>query len=172
MPKNNHLLLAVAGSGKTQRVVDDYLNDMSAGRPLVVTYLTRNQREVTERIQCVIGGDYSPNVIGWHSFLYRHFVDPFLPLLFPGQECKGIDFKSEPRQGVDTMNPRRYFNKNGDVLQAHLSRLAHLVHEESHGDPIYRLESTYSAIYIDECQDLCGWDLEILELLMDSKIPL
>lgn len=44
--------------------------------------------------------------------------------------------------------------------------------KESHGLVIERLERIYDAIFIDEAQDLAGWDLELVKLLLKSKIRL
>jgi DNA helicase-2/ATP-dependent DNA helicase PcrA len=38
------------------------------------------------------------------------------------------------------------------------------------GKPIRRLEDVFDHLYIDEVQDLAGWDLELVEALMKSRI--
>jgi superfamily I DNA/RNA helicase len=42
--------------------------------------------------------------------------------------------------------------------------------EKSGGAVIHRLENIYNYIYIDEVQDLSGYDLDLIELLFRSKI--
>lgn len=54
----------------------------------------------------------------------------------------------------------------------HLPQLVCRVEEASSGSGIQRLERVYDRIYIDEVQDLCGYDLEVLKLLMNSVLPI
>lgn len=60
----------------------------------------------------------------------------------------------------------------GLVRRAHLPQIATRVESGSGGSAIRCLERLYDKIYIDEVQDLCGYDLEVLSLLMESSIPL
>lgn len=172
MDNDNHLTLAVAGSGKTQRIVDACSTAEPNERILVLTYTSENQKELKKRLARNAGNHHGIDVSGWFSFLIGDFVRPYLPFLYPDRRVRGFDFKSPPQQRVKNEEWRRYFNNQSEVRKVHLSQLAHRVNEAAAEAPIRRLERIYDRIFIDEVQDLCGWDLEILECLMKSRIPL
>lgn len=172
MANNNHLTLAVAGSGKTQSIVGACAAADLDERILILTYTSANQRELSGRLAAEAGSHHNLEVSGWFSFLIGHFVRPYLPFAYPGERVRGFDFTSDPQQRVANGEWRRYFNKQSEVRRAHLAQIAHRVNEEAGGAPIRRIERVFDRIFIDEVQDLCGWDLEILRLLMDSGVPL
>src|SRR5690606_10286008 len=97
---------------------------------------------------------------------------PFLPLLFEGRRVRGFDFDSPPQVYARVEQWERYFNPDGQVRKVHLPQLAVRVESASGGAGIRRLERLYDRILIDEVQDLCGYDLEVLTLLMRSAIPI
>lgn len=172
MASNNQLTLAVAGSGKTQSIVDACVAADSAERILVLTYTAANQQELMDRLATSSGHRHNVEVRGWFSFLLNDIARPYLPFLYQGKRIEGFDFKSLPQQGIANDQWRRYFNKHGEARRVHLPQLAHGVNEAACGKPIARIERVYDCIFIDEVQDLCGWDLEVLRLLMASSIPL
>ncbi|WP_440714240.1 UvrD-helicase domain-containing protein [Gordonia sp. FQ] len=167
----NHLTLAVAGSRKTQGIVDECAAAPVSERILVLTYTTVNQLELRNRLATFAGDHPYIEVNGWFSFVISTFARPFLPHAFGGQRVHGFDFGSPPQQyaKVDTLT--RYLNSAGEVRKVHLPQLAVRIEDESNGSGLRRLERMYDRIYIDEVQDLCGYDLEILKLLMASSIP-
>ncbi len=172
MASNNHLTLAVAGSGKTRGIVEACAAADPAERILVLTYTSANQQELSDRLAAEAGSHHNIEVSGWFSFLIGHYIRPYLPFAYEGKRVRGFDFKSEPQHGVANEKWRRYFNQQSEVRKVHLAQIAHRVNEAAGGAPIRRLERIYDRIFIDEVQDLCGWDLEVLRLLMASKIPL
>ena len=169
---NNRLTLAVAGSRKTQGIVEACAAAGEAERILVLTYTTANQAELSNRLASLAGDHPHVEVRGWFSFLIGNFARPFLPYLYVGKRVRGFDFKSPPQQGIGTWEWRRYFNHEGEVRKVHLPQLADRIEETSGGAGIRRIERLYDRIFIDEVQDLCGYDLEILSRLMDSRIQL
>lgn len=172
MANNNHLTLAVAGSGKTRSIVDACAAADPGVRILVLTYTSANQQELASRLATQVGDHHNVEVSGWFSFLIGHVVRPYLPFAYADKRVRGFDFKSEPQQGVANGEWRRYFNQQSEVRKVHLAQLAHRVNEAAGGAPVQRLERIYDRIYIDEVQDLCGWDLEVLLLLMSSSLQL
>lgn len=172
MASNNHLTLAVAGSGKTQSIVDACVAADPAERTLVLTYTAANQQELRDRLATSAGDRHNIDVRGWFSFLINDFARPYLPYAYAGERVRGFDFKSEPQQGTSSDQWRRYFNKQGEARRVHLSQLAHRVNDAASGRPVARLERIYDRIFIDEVQDLCGWDLEVLRLILRSSVPL
>lgn len=171
MPRPNNLLtLAVAGSRKTQGLVEACKEADPAERILVLTYTRNNQAELSTRLAAYAGDHPHVDVAGWFSFLLHHFVGPFLPLLYPGARVEGFDFGSPPQRYAANERWQRYFNEHSEARRVHLPQLAVRTNEAGAGVCIQRLERIYDRIMIDEVQDLSGYDLEILKLLIASGI--
>lgn len=168
----NHLRLAVAGSRKTQGIVDACAAAPRDESILVLTYTTANQAELRARLSGRAGDHPNVEVVGWFSFLIGNFVRPFLPFVFPGRHVRGFDYQSPPQTYDGVAEWSRYFNSEDEVRKVHLPQLAVRIEEASTGAGIRRLERVYDRIFVDEVQDLCGYDLEVLKLLMLSKIPI
>ena len=85
---------------------------------------------------------------------------------------KGIDFS----ESYGTINygsvgtKVRYLTSTWNIRSNQVSALACLLNERSNGKVIDRLCDIYSGIYFDEVQDLAGYDIELLKLLLDSNI--
>jgi DNA helicase-2/ATP-dependent DNA helicase PcrA len=166
----NTLTLAVAGSRKTQSIVDACAQVGLAARTLVLTYTTANQNELIGRLAKASAVPGAVDVNGWFAFLLTHWVRPYLPLVYPDRRVRGFSFDGPDNPYA--VREHRHFTSNGSVYRKNLAKLAFDVHGHSNGAAIDRLSRVYKTIYIDETQDLCGWDLEILQILMDSPIDL
>ena len=92
----NHLTLAVAGSGKTQDIVEYCAPMPTDRRALVVTYTQANQAVLRGRLAAYAGDHPGIEVMGWFTFLLRHFARPFLPFKFPGHRVLGFNFEGRP----------------------------------------------------------------------------
>jgi DNA helicase-2/ATP-dependent DNA helicase PcrA len=169
--EGGELTLAVAGSRKTQSIVDACQSAPPGRRILVVTYTLNNQAELRRRLnKAPINAEVE--VSGWFTFLIDHFIRPYLPFEFPSQEVTGFDEKSTYQVKVPLGQVRRYFTVSGSLRSAHAAHLAHRLAEKTNGLPLRRLEKIYDEVYIDEVQDLGGYDLEILESLISSAVAL
>ncbi len=70
-------------------------------------------------------------------------------------------------------NKQRYFFGNSpDVYSDKLSELALSCNHASGGKVLARLEQQFDALYVDEVQDLAGYDLDILELFLNSLLEI
>ena len=67
-------------------------------------------------------------------------------------------------------NKNRYINKNKDLKSNFVAELAIFLNDCSSNLVIKRLEQIYSHIFIDEVQDMAGYDLDIIALLMKTNI--
>jgi superfamily I DNA/RNA helicase len=120
-----------------------------------------------------LAGDHRRvEVSGWFAFLLGSFVRPFLPMVYPDRRVRGFNFTSQPQQGSRNEDWSRYFNRDGEVRKVHLPQLACRIEESSRSACTRRLGRVYDRIFIDEVQDLCGYDLEVLKLLMASSVPI
>lgn len=107
---------------------------------------------------------------GWYEFLINHIVKPYLPDRYPGRTINGLHFVTGQDPTRFRCAANRYFDDGGCVFSNRLGKLAFDVAKASQGSAVNRLEQIFDEIYIDEVQDLTGNDLEILELLLRSKI--
>ncbi|GAA4684106.1 UvrD-helicase domain-containing protein [Nocardioides nanhaiensis] len=166
----NELTIAVAGARKTQGIVEACRDADDQRRILVIAYTQASQAELESRIADVLPLSPQVEVLGWYAFLLRHFVSPYLPLLFPGHSLRGFNYEGEPHRAARDVDAARFLDPEERAYQCNLASLAHKVHEASDGSVLDRLEHIYTDIYIDEAQDIGGWALEILKVLFASKL--
>ena len=164
----NYLTLAVAGSRKTQGIVEHCASLPHDRRALVVTYTQNNQAELRERLSTYAGDHPAIHVMGWFTFLLRDFARPFLPFKFPGKRVRGFNFDGRPHQMAKGL--RRFLDSNEAVYACELGRLAHELVGASKGALVHRLECIYDEILIDEVQDLSSHDWEIIDALLYSSL--
>lgn len=166
----NELTLAVAGSRKTQGIVERCASLPSDRRVLVLTYTQTNQEELRSRLKQYAGDHHNIEVMGWFSFLLSHFAKPFIPFKFLGQRVHGFNFDGIPSRFASGKS--RFFDSNGAAYACELGRLAHELVADSKGALLRRLESIYDEILIDEVQDLSSHDWEIFDVLLRSSIDI
>jgi DNA helicase II / ATP-dependent DNA helicase PcrA len=168
----NRAILAVAGSRKTQSIVDACANSTDQRRRLVLTYTTSAQNDVEARLRQACTAQQLPDVSGWYTFLLHHWVRPYLPLLYPGRRLAGLNF--DEKSGIDyATGAARHLDTESRAYKRYLSKLAiDVAAAASGGSVIDRLERIYDEIHVDEVQDLTGYDLDILEMLLKSKVAM
>lgn len=168
----NRMTLAVAGGRKTQSIIDACSDEDTSRRRLVVTYTLSGQRDVERRLNEACPPGSKPEVLGWYTFLMRHFIKPYLANFLPGRHLRGFDFDGTPARGVYATGAEKYLDAEGRAYKLHLSKLAVEVANASNGAVLDRLRRIYHEIYIDEVQDMTGCDLHILDKLIASTIDL
>jgi DNA helicase-2/ATP-dependent DNA helicase PcrA len=164
----NHLTLAVAGSRKTQGIVEHCAKLARSRRALVVTFTQTNQMELQSRFATQIGDHPEIAVMGWYTFLLRDFARPFLPFRFQNERVRGFNFEGRPHRMAKGRN--RFLDSHGAVYACELGRLAHELIEASGGTLMRRIECMYDELLIDEVQDLSGYDWSILDALLASSV--
>lgn len=163
-------ILAVAGSRKTQGLVEHCASMPADRRALLVTFTQANQAELKSRLASFVGAHLNVAVTGWYTFLLRDFVRPFLPFKFPGERVRGFNFDGRPH--LKAKDKARFLDSKGAVYACELGRLALELMDCSFGKLQRRLECVYDEILIDEVQDLSGYDWEIVDRLVNSSISL
>lgn len=162
----NCATLAVAGSRKTQSIVEACSNGPTGVRRLALTFTQTGQAELEGRLRSACAPGAAPEVMGWYAFLLRHCVRPYLPLQFSDQRLRGLNFEGDPGRYASGVS--RFFDAEGRAYRLHLSKLAYEVSKASKGAVVDRIAHIYDEIYIDEVQDLTGCDLHIVEQLMNA----
>ncbi len=166
----NRLTLAVAGSRKTQGIVEHCAKSPHENRALVLTYTQANQSELRERLAQHAGDHPGVSVMGWFTFLLRDFARPFIPFSFPKQRIRGFNFDGRPHMMAKGL--RRFLDANSCAYACELGRLARMLVDASNGALVRRLECIYDEILVDEVQDLSAHDWEIIDVLLDSSVQL
>lgn len=164
----NNATFAVAGSRKTQGIVESCAATPIEKSVLIVTFTQTNQSELKTRLSMFAGNHPNLRVLGWYAFLLKDFARPFIPFKFPNTRIKGFNFDGRPFQKATGKN--RFLDKNHYAYACELSRLGSELISDSKGALIRRLECIYDDIYIDEVQDLSSHDWEIIDKLLHSSV--
>jgi ATP-dependent DNA helicase UvrD/PcrA len=175
MPSVDHLaVIAAAGSHKTEFIVNSAVasNDK---RVLVTTYTNANLACIEQRIYGKAGRmPKHITVMSWYQFLANQWCRPYQRALLnePGL-IRGLDFRSNRSRYVRESDAKEYYtNRRGELYKDWTAGFAVKVNAKTGGAPLRRLEAMFDEIYIDEAQDLVGYDLDVLDLLLDSPCRL
>ena len=170
---NNVVILAAAGSRKTEHIVNSALG-VTNGQVLITTYINENQRQIINRIEQKNG--FVPaniTVMGWFTFLIRHCAKPYqraitnAPFLI-----SGLNFKGSRNRYVLKSDVAYFIDRNGEIYRDGVSDFVTMLNNKTGGAVISRLERVFTHVFVDEVQDLVGYDLEVLDLLFASRITL
>ena len=178
MQSNNIIRVEAAGAGKTYNICKEALekadNTESDKRVLLLSYTNRGvgaiKDEVCKQNMGVI--DSKIDIMTWYSFILNELVKPYQNVIFQINEVKSIDF-SDAHGKVNyknTVTRERYITSNGDIKSKEIAELVLQINKKSQGKVMNRLSRVYSHIFIDEVQDMAGYDLDIIETLMYSDI--
>lgn len=164
--------IAAAGARKTTFLVETAL--ASAGRrSIITTYTIENAQQAREYL--IHRAGYVPETVDvetWYTFLLRECVRPYQNYVYDEKRVKNIFF-SEGRSApfAKKSDTRRYYFSNGErIYTDKISAFACACNEASGGLVVKRLEAIYHNVLIDEAQDLAGYDFDLLELLLRSKM--
>jgi DNA helicase-2/ATP-dependent DNA helicase PcrA len=179
---SNKLVIASAGSGKTTHLVDLALSN-SDKKVLITTYTQANQEEIKAKIlkkNGTIPGNLK--IITWFSFLLQHLIKPFQGALDERLfefEIKGLLLVNTP-SGVKkrgrfpiyykevTELLEHYFSRGQKIYSDKLSKFVVNLSKKDNGNSINRLSKIFDLVLIDEVQDLAGYDLDVIKLLMKN----
>lgn len=179
------LILASAGAGKSSDIAAQALKRASEGeKVLILTYTINNQKELAKKI-CEQNTFIPRNIVikGWFTFLLEDMIRPYQQCLFPKRIVRvNFNKNGDPHKKDGRMiagrkevnngryNPAHYLTP--DLAKAHtayLSKLAVRINKQSGSKPIKRLSKIYNAIFIDEVQDLIGWDFDLVTAISKIK---
>lgn len=181
--KTNRLIVAAAGSGKTTYLINEAIK-LQTEKVLITTYTEENEHEIRlkfiEKCKCIPG-----NVIiqTWFSFLIQHGVKPYqgtLNEVMLKRSVRGLRLVNEPsgvkhRYGSFPVYwkeeddfEKHYFNEDMKIFSDKLSKFVYKADEKSEGNVFNRISRMFSHIFIDEVQDLAGYDLELIKKMFKS----
>lgn len=172
----NTVYIAAAGSGKTTLLVKKACEIRSPENVLILTYTDSNETEIREKFY-KLNGFIPENVCvqSLFSFLFQFYIKPYQNYLTDNDfEIKGLIISSN-RSTASNRRPSKnqwksyYFTKDHRALGEKLSELAFDCNEKSGNLPLNRLTSIFEHIFVDEVQDLAGYDLDLIKQLFLSK---
>ncbi|MEO3429269.1 UvrD-helicase domain-containing protein [Pelagibius sp. CAU 1746] len=179
MTASNKVVIAAAGSGKTTYLVREALK-VKDDNVLITTYTQSNEAEIKQKI-LEINGHIPPNIVvmTWFTFLINHGVKPFQGGLFefPVRGMLLVSGPSAVRYYNSMGKPVRwredefedhFFDSHHQIYSDKLAKLVVRCNKASGGDVIDRISRIFGHIFVDEVQDLAGYDLDILVLLFRS----
>lgn len=185
----NKLMIAAAGSGKTTFLFNEALN-LNDGKVLITTFTEENEAEI-KRYIVKKNGHIPSNIViqTWFSFLIQHGVKPYQGIFNSrmfGEAVNGLKLVSTTSSAIVDKNgdkvyskgrlltygeadfPKYYFNSKWQVYSDKLSKLVCRSNDSVNGEVINRISRIFRYIFIDEVQDMAGYDLEIIKLLFKS----
>lgn len=170
----NTVVIAAAGSRKTTYLVELAI-DNPEKRVVILTYTIENYNQIKSYFfdKC---GFVPSNVLiqTWYSFLLSNCVRPYQNFAYSEKRIENICFvNGKSAKFVKKTEVKKYFFQNGlNIYTDKISEFSLLINEKSKGLVIKRLESICDMILIDEVQDLAGYDFDLLEILLKSKVEI
>ena len=155
---DQRLILAVAGSGKTRYLIDRL--DLEK-RFLIVTYTNNNCKNLKDRICRKFG--YLPQNISvrtYFSFLVNFCYKPFFHHIL---REKGVTWKDPPFQTRYNNTSRAHYITSSSYL--YHNRIAKLCLNACESIKA-RINRYYDCFYIDEVQDLGGYDFDFVKSII------
>lgn len=177
---NNKLIIAAADSGKTTYLINQALK-VKDENVLITTYTEANEEEIRKKFKGYIPRNIT--IQTWFSFLLQHGVRPYQSKMNDELHERKIGFHlTDQASGIYQSNGKTYsygeennffqfyFTSKKD-LKIHSDKISKFIFEcdkKVDGEVINRISRIYPHIFIDEVQDLAGWELEILKLLFNT----
>ena len=170
--ESNKIIIASAGSGKTTLLVNEALSRPDK-RIAILTYTNNNIIEIKKKFcEKQSGIPKEVDVMTWFSFLLRECTRPYQRSVYPKRRVKTIKFtdaRSDRYAKYD--DTERYYFWNGDEIYSDkISRFVIDCEKNSKDLVTKRLADIYDEIFIDEFQDLSGYDLDLLKIFLKSGI--
>ena len=173
---SNKLIIAAAGSGKTTHLVEEALK-ITEGKVLITTYTEANEQEIAKKFYKLNG--YIPENVTiqtWFSFLIQHGVKPYQSVIYDGKVnglllvnqksgLRGYNRAKKPMYFGENDTINYYFSKSQLIYSDKLAKFVVKANELTGGMVIKRIGKIYSYIFVDEIQDMAGYDLEIIKCL-------
>lgn len=174
---SNKIIVASAGSRKTTYIVKEALSSPTDSI-LILTYTIDNINQIRNSI--IRENGFIPTnitILSWFSFLIQECVRPYQNFVYSDTRIETVYFPPDigkfkaDRRFIKKANIKSYFLVGGKyIINEHISEFSCLCNDKSNGKVIVRLEEIYTKIFIDEVQDISGYDFDIVELLLKSKI--
>lgn len=158
---DNELVLAVAGAGKTTKILNSLADDK---RSLIITYTTENLRSLEKSLVKKYGAvPENITLKSYFSFLYSFCFRPFLSYKLR-DNAFNWNLPPAANEGGKPMTDIRHYMSSGRYIYA--NRMTKLIDRQGFMPAVIaRIEKYFDCLYIDEVQDFAANDFNfILEL--------
>lgn len=182
----NKIYVACAGSGKTRLIVEDVMGRFDAQesekRIAIITYTSTNQANIVLRLKRRF--KVIPQrilVIGWYSFLLDYWIRPFkgtvigslfgrhVGLLFVSGRSGYTKTKDGRTIATFHNDEEKFLSASKDkMFSDKLSEFAFKCNQRNKKDLLEHLNGIFEAIYIDEGQDLSGYDFDVCKIMIEK----
>lgn len=161
----NKVIIAAAGSGKTQEIVRQALSVQN--NVLITTFTDQNVEEICQRIYKE-NGCIPPNVvvIPWYTFVLKYFVKPYQDIFYKDKIKNILMVEGQSTRGVSVNNVGFYFTKDNLIYSDKISQFALKCLAYYKDAPLSNFSRIFQTIFIDEVQDMAGYDLELIKKFM------
>ena len=174
----NRLIIAAAGSGKTTYLVKQALKQ--ADNLLITTYTNANEQEIRKKFVELNGCiPHNVTVQTWYSFLLQHGVRPFQGVILDDNINGMILVNQKSGKKYEGKHGPVYYGKKDykkfyftDQMKMYSDKIAKFVcqcEKDTRGKISQRISRIYRKVYIDEIQDLAGYDLDIIKSLLQTN---
>lgn len=174
---NDTLFIASAGAGKTTYFVKEALKYKET--ILITTFTEENEREIRKKFVELNNGIIPSNVTikTWFSFLIEHGAKPYQGKLTDKKinglllvnHKSGLKFRGRfPTYFGESEVDKHYFTNDHCIYSDKLSKFVIRCNQKSNGYVVKRVSALFKYIFIDEVQDMAGYDLEFIKLLIKS----
>jgi DNA helicase II / ATP-dependent DNA helicase PcrA len=169
----NEVIIAAAGGGKTTRLAER-ARTHGEGNVALITYTTNNVQEIRNKLFASSAALPAHSEIwSWYRFLLHEMARPYQRAVL-NRRIDGLHWvegRSAPYVARAQTIPF-FLTNGGQVYSDKIARLIIECNEATGGLVIARLEERFHTIFIDEIQDMAGYDLDLLELILRSNINL
>lgn len=169
MPSNNHFIHSSAGTGKTTKISKLALR-LKSKKILITTYTIENTQEIIRKIEKLNG--FVPQnieVITWYNFLLKECVRPYQNKFGIKERINNVIFVNNKSVPFVKESSLQHYIKEDAVYSDKLSKFAYNCNTRNNNCIVNRLEKCYDFIFIDEAQDLSGYDFSWVDCLLSSS---
>lgn len=165
----DRIIIASAGAGKTQHIVE---RAYEFHEPvLITTYTEENTFEIASRFYELFGSiPKHVTILPWYTFLIRYLIKPYQNNFCPSNITGTFQVDGSSAIGTKKDNPEHYFTSNLRLYTDKVGELAYKFNADFEGFPLENLSRIFSHIFIDEMQDMGGYDLEMLKAFITSPV--
>lgn len=163
------LFQAVAGSGKTRKIIEDTNLD---SRIAIITYTINNQEVIKKRLEKKYGEiPKNIHIFGLFEFLYSFCLQPNISLKLDGIIFSASKFHKATNNKYKYKNKYKHKNKKIAYFYKHQifdNMLSKFLVENKHDiNYLERIRKYFDIIYIDEVQDFAGDEIDWLNTLLE-----
>ncbi len=173
---SNRVMIAAAGAGKTTFLITEALK-IPSERVLITTFTNANELEIRKKFVEMCGSiPANITIQTWFSFLLQHGVRPYQSVIIDStikgfklvNQKSGLRYKGKagPVYWGEKDPAKYYFSNSMDIYSDKIAKFVCKANELSGGKVIDRISRIFQYIFIDEIQDLAGYDLEIIKQLL------